>query len=217
MTAKQERFMHCINYAIPNTNKGLTRVRTLDTTVEERDLGILVTRDLKSHEQCTQGARKAQSVLGMVRRHFKELDKEDFTVIYNSYIRPHLEYCVQAWSPHLVKDKDCLERIQRRATKLVKGFSKLTYEDRLKKLGIYSLEKRRLRGDLIEAYKILTGKERVDKDKFFTPALNDHGLRGHTWKLFKPRCRSTIRRSFFCNRVTNVWNSLQQHVVCYDS
>jgi len=89
----------------------------------------------------------------------------------------------------------------------------LTYEDRLKKLGIYSLEKRRLRGDLIEAYKILTGKERVDKDKFFTPALSDHGLRGHTWKLFKPRCRSTIRRSFFSNRVINVWNSLLQHVV----
>jgi len=120
---------------------------------------------------------------------------------------------VQAWSPHLFKDKNCLERIQRRATKLVKGFSKLTYEDRLKKLGIYSLEKRRLHGDLIEAYKILTGKERVDKDKFFTPPLNAHALCGHTWKLFKPRCKSTIRRSFFSNRVINVWNSLPQHVV----
>jgi len=75
---------------------------------------------------------------------------------------------VQAWSPHLVKDKDCLEQIQRRATKLVKGYKKLTYEDRLKQLGICSLEKRRLRGDVIEVYKILNEKERVDKAKFFS-------------------------------------------------
>ena len=92
-------------------------------------------------------------------------------VIYKAYIRPHLEYCLQAWSPHLIKDKDCLEQIQRRATRLVKGFKKLTYEDRLKKLGIYSLEKRRLRGDLIEVYKILNEKERVDKAKFFSTCL----------------------------------------------
>ena len=67
----------------------------------------------------------------MVKRHLKEVDKEDFMIIYKAYIRSHLEYCVQVWSPHLVKDKDCLEQIQRRATKLVKGFRKLKYEDRL--------------------------------------------------------------------------------------
>jgi len=110
----------------------------------------------------------------MVKRHFRELEKDDFMVIYKSYIRPHLVYCVQAWSPHLVKDKDCLEQIQRRATKLVKGFKKLTYEVRLKQLGICSLEKRRLCGDMIEVYKILNEKERVDKAKFFSASL------GHT-------------------------------------
>ena len=87
---------------------------------------------------------------------------------------------MQAWSPHLIKDKDCLEQIQRRATTLVKGLKKLTYEDRLKQLGIYSLEKRRLRGDLIEVYKILNEKERVDKAKFVQPALDTYGLRGHS-------------------------------------
>jgi len=68
----------------------------VDTTVEKKNLAILVTSDLKSQEQCIQSARKAQAVMGMVRRHFKELDKKDFMVIFNSYIRPHLEYCVQA-------------------------------------------------------------------------------------------------------------------------
>jgi len=188
-------------------------IKTLDTTTEEKDLGILVTRDLKSQEQCIQSAKKAQSVLGMVKRHFKELDKEDFLIIYNTYIRPHLEYCVQAWSPHLVKDKVCLERIQRRATKMVKEVKKLKYEDRLRKLGIYSLERRRLRGDLIEVYKVLSGKEKVNKDKFFTLAQDNHGLRGHNQRLFKPRCRTTVRKQFFTNRIINQWNSLPQEVI----
>ena len=117
--------------------------------------------------------------------------------IYNAHIRPHLEYCVQAWSPCLKKDKDCFERIQRTATKLVIGFKKLKYEDRLKQLGIYSLEKRRLRGDLIKAYKIISGKERVDKTKFFQLAFVIYGLRGHTQKLLKPRCKTTVRSNFF--------------------
>jgi len=122
----------------------------------------------------------------MVKRHFKELDKEDFMVIYKAYIRPHLEYCVQAWSPHLIKDKDCLEQIQRWATRLVKGLKKLTYEDRLKQLGIYSLEK---------------------------PALDTYGLRGHSQKLFKPRCRTTARKTFFSNRIIEQWYRLSQHVI----
>ena len=102
-------------------------------------------------------------------------------------MRPHLEYCVQAWNPHLHRDIDCLEKIQRRATRLVKGFAKKSYEDRLRLLGFTTLQQRRLRGDLIEMYKILTGREGVDRDKFFTAASTEHGLRGHSKKLFKPR------------------------------
>ena len=134
----------------------------------EGEGGIHVTRDLKSEEQCTQSARKAQAVLGMVKRHFKELDKEDFMVIYKAYIRPHLEYCVQAWSPHLIKDKDCLEQIQRRATRLAKGLKKLTYEDRLKQLGIYTRWRNR---DYVETWSKCTkySKKRKGwtKPKFF--------------------------------------------------
>ena len=80
--------------------------------------------------QCIQSAKKAQSVLGMVRRHFKEIDTDDFKIIYNTYVRPHLEYCEQAWSPYLQKDKTYLEKVQRRATKMVKGLKKLPYETR---------------------------------------------------------------------------------------
>ena len=123
------------------------------------NLGVITTRDLKSHEQCIQATKKAQSVLGMIKRHFKVIDQEDFKVLYKTYIRPHLEYCVQTWSPHLKKDIECLERIQHRATKIVQGFKvEAIRRETENKLGMYTLRQRRIRGDLIETYKILTDK-----------------------------------------------------------
>jgi len=128
----------------------------------------------------------------MVKRQFKEIDKEDFGIVYNTYVRPHLEYCVQAWSPHLQKDKACLERVQKRAKQIMKGLKKLTHETRLKRLGIYSLQRRRLRSDLIETFKILTGRERIDSSKFFGLTGTTSGLRGHSLKLYKQRCCTTV-------------------------
>jgi len=98
-------------------------------TNEERGLGIFITSDLKPSLQCVKAANKVMSVLGMVRRNFKRLDVEGFRVIYKGYIRPHLEYCIQAWSPFLVKDKLVLENVQLRATKLVRGLKNFSYEE----------------------------------------------------------------------------------------
>ena len=180
---------------------------------EEKDLGVYITADLKPSLQCSKAAAKATAVLGLVRRHFKNLDKEDFLLLYNAYVRPQMEYCVQAWSPGLVRDIQCLERVQRRATKLVRGMRNKSYEDRLKALGMNSHEKRRLRGDLIETYKILTGKEKIDMEGFFQFADRDHGLRGHGLKLFVQRARTETRRRFFSHRVVSEWNRLPQRVV----
>ena len=80
---------------------------------------------------------------------------------------------------------------------MVKGLKKLPYETRLKRLGIYTLERRRLRGDLIETFKILTGKERIDYKKFFELADATSWLRGHSLKLYKPRCHTRLRQNFF--------------------
>jgi len=84
---------------------------------------------------------------------------------------------------------------------------------RLKKLGICSLERQRLRGDLIETFKILTGREHVNHSNFFELANVTSGLRGHSLKLFKPRCRTTVRQNFFSLRIINEWNKLSQDVV----
>jgi len=96
---------------------------------------------------------------------------------------------------------------------MVKGHQKPPYETRLKKLGIYSLERRRLRGDLIETFKILTGREHVNYNKFFELADVTSGLRGHSLKLFKPRCHTAVRQNFFSLWIVNEWNKLPQDVV----
>jgi len=144
----------------------------------------------------------------MVRRNFKRLDCKDFLIIYKTYIRPHLEYAICAWSPYLQKDIQCLESVQPAATRLVSGFKKLSYEERLRKVGLTTLEVRRQhkvvrrqRGDLIECYKILTGKENIDPHQFFHLSDNVHGLRGQSLKLSFNRSRLDLRENFFIHRV----------------
>jgi len=119
--------------------------------------------------QCNKAANKAMSILRMVNRALKRLNKEEFLVMYKSFVRTHLEYCVQSWNPYFVKDEEVLEKIQRRATKCVKGTKNKKYTEKLRDLGLTTLKRGRIRGDLIETYKILTGKENVNRYTFVLP------------------------------------------------
>jgi len=189
----------------------------LENTVEEKDLGIVVTSDLKVGAQCRKAASKAMSILGMIRRGFNQIDGDDFQILYKTYVRPCIEYCVQAWSPYLSKDIQCLERVQRRATKMVHGLKEAAYEDRLRSLGLTTLEQRRLRGDLILTYKLLTNKMEVDASQFFQPRNDTHNTRGHRLKLFVPSVRTCVRRNSFSQRILEHWNKLPSEVVDADS
>jgi len=193
-------------------NEGAT-IHTLQETDIEKDLGVYTTRLLKPSLQCTKAAEKAMSVMRMIRRNFSRIDVEDFRILYKGYVRPHLEYCVQAWSPQYRKDIDCLEKIQRRASKMVRGLQNKSYIERLRILGFTTLEKRRQRGDLIEMYKILTGKDKVEPGKFFHLAQSDYNLRGHNLKIFKPRCSTSFRLHSFSQRSIDIWNRLPREVV----
>ena len=161
---------------------------------------MFTTSNLKSSLQCVKSAEKAMSVLRMVRRCFKNMNQENSLTVYKVYIRPHLEYAVQVWNPYLREDIDCIEQIQHRATKMVNGLRNKSYTERLEILGLTTLEKERLRGNLIEIYKIKTGKKGLDQQQFFQLAATGHNLRGHRMKLVKPRCTLNCRRHRFGQR-----------------
>ena len=186
-----------------NENKILIETR------EEKDLGVWITNDLKPEKQVIAASQRAMTVLRSVKRAFVRFDIETFSIIYTTYIRPHLEYCIQAWAPYYAKDILLLEKVQRRATKLVWGLKDLSYEETLK---LFSLEERRLRGDLIQTFKLLTGKENVDYEILFNRSTNH--LRGHSFKLSKSQCNKLCRRRFFSQRVIDIiWNSLSEFIV----
>ena len=131
----------------------------LKASEEERDLGVIMHKSAKPSRQCAEASKKANSTLGRIRRTIVSRDKDTILRLYKSLVRPQLEYCIQVWNPYLKQDIEKLEKVQRRATKMIWGYKDLSYEERLKRCGLTTLEKRRNRGDLIEAYKIITGKE----------------------------------------------------------
>ena len=152
-------------------------------------------------------------MLGIIRRTFSYINKDNFILLYKTYIRPHLEYCQQAYSPYLVKDIERIEKVQRRATKLVHSMKDWCYEDRMKELNLYSLEDRRVRADMLLVYKIINGISNINMDKLFT--INTGKVtRSHHLQLKVPKCsKSDVRRNFFSQRVIVPWNQLSEKIV----
>ena len=183
-----------VNYKMGDT--------VLGTTVKEKDLGVTISADMKVSEQCGIAASKGNQILGLIRRNITYKGKKLIIPLYKAIVRPHLEYCIQAWRPYHKKDIDTLERIQRRATKTIPELRDLSYEERLKECGLTTLETRRLRGDQIEVFKILNGYENIDRNMFFS-LKKDSRTRGHEVKLVKDQCRLDIRKHSFSQRTIN--------------
>jgi hypothetical protein len=180
---------------------------------EERDLGITMHKSLSVSRQCAEAAKKGNRAVGQIKRTISNKSKDIVVPLYKSLVRPHLEYCVQAWSPYFKKDIAVLEKVQRRATRLIPELCDLRYEERLQACGITSLEDRRVRGDLIETFKLIKGLEKIPASRFFSEPPSSLGVRGHSCKLFKNRARLETRRHFFSNRVVDNWNKLPQSAV----
>ena len=175
----------------------------LKSSESERDLGVLVNENGKFSTQCNQVVKSANAVLGIIRRHITCKKKDIIVRLYKSLLRPKLEYCVQVWRPYLQKDIQNMERVQHRATKMIRECRMLNYEDRLCITGLTTLEKRRDRGDLIEVFKLIKGFDKVDCRQFFQLASCSR-TRGHRYKIVKFRSRSAIRKAFFSQKVVHI-------------
>ena len=195
---------------------------TLDGTLllestGEKDLGVLIDNELSFSKHIRGIVAKANKMLGLIKISFESLEENDdvkmFSNLYNTLIRPLLEYCVQAWSPRQKKEIEILENVQRRATKLVRQYKHLEYADRLKKLNLTTLEERRQRGDMILTYRLLNGLEDIDYRKFFTLQDSHYNLRRHSKTLKKEASRLNIRSSYFSRRIVNKWNSLTEYEI----
>ena len=144
-------------------------------------------------------------------------DRITWIGLYKQFVRPHLEYCVQAWSPWTVQDINLLESVQERAVKMVSGLSGKTYQEKLKELNLPSLADRRKRGDLIQTWKIIHEVDRVKCSQFFN-LIQEPVNRANTrftagrYNIVKPRVNLDIRKYFFSIRVIDPCNSLPESV-----
>ena len=196
-----------INYELKNE-----RIMTVD---HEKDVGVTIESDLSFDKHISEKVNKANRMFAMIRRSFQFLDSDTFKLLYTALVRSHLDYASSVWAPYKLKHIEKIESVQRRATKQLPGFRDLPYSQRLKKLKLPTLSYRRLRGDLIEVYKMF---EVYDKEvgqflKLWADMAPRTGNRGHPRKLYPQHANSQVRRNSFAIRVVKEWNGLPTNVV----
>ena len=179
----------------------------------KKDLGVQIDCDLKFRQHAASVVSKSTQILAVIRRSFALIDERTLPLLFKSLVRPHLEYGNLVWGPFNRADQRLVERVQRRATRMVPGLRDKPYDERLRTLQLPSLYYRRRRGDMIYTYHMFNGSVDMDPTHFFMLAT-DVTTRGHPYKLRKPSASCRARRSAFAIRIVNDWNGLPSEVVC---
>lgn len=204
--SKTEKYSYRLKETLP----------AMDYVENEKDIGVVIDNCLSFKDHILEKVNKSNSIMGVINRTYEYLDTTSFKLLYTALVRPHIEYANQVWSPQLKKYIDMVENVQRRATRVIPGLSNLSYADRLKTLKLPTLAYRRARGDMIELYKIVTGKYDAEVSTFIK-TQPEHSTRGHKYKIYKQRPRLNIRKNSFCFRTVDVWNNLPNSVVEADT
>ena len=184
----------------------------------EKDVGFTLHASLRPHKMTEVAARTGKSVLRQLMQTFKFRDKKVFIQLYKQYVRPHLEFATPVWSPWTQGDIDLLESVQEKAVKQVVGLKSRGYLERLKELGLTTLQDRRWRFDLIQTYKIIHGLDKVDCGTWFSlfgdiTNLHMTRLRQDPLNIIPGNiCHTDIRTNFFSKRVISPWNNLPTEV-----
>lgn len=191
--------------------ESLTERIQITKTECERDLGVLISNDMKPSCQANKAASKANSILSMLKNTFVYKDAALWKKLYTGFVRPHLEFAVAAWNPYLTKDINSLEKVQQRATKIPHKLKQFDYPTRCTNLGLTTLSTRRLRGDLIQKFKLENGLETIDWHIPPICSMPRGGHRGHFRREIIRFCNP--RHNFFNNRIVNEWNKIPDDII----
>ena len=188
--------------------------KVLNTTESERDLGVVIEKNLKPSTQCRKAAARARVVLGQITRNFHYRDKKHFLRLYTQYVRPHLEFASSAWSPWTAADIQVLEKVQEQALRFTHGLKGETYLERCAEAGLETLEKRRYNQDMMQVFKIIKGIDKVSLEKLFTKVDHTAGTRNAVSQtnLKKKMARKEVRLNSFSLRVVDNWNRLPEEM-----
>ena len=184
--------------------------------MKEKYLGVAMDANMKVSVQCRIAASKGNQVIGLIRRNITYKENSLIVPLYKAIVRPHLEYCIQIWSPYLKKDIHRLDKIQRRATKLIPGLGDFRYEERLQGMWTDNTRNAKIKGDQIKVFKILNGIENIDSNIFFE-MKESKITRGRNFTLVKKQSRLDVRKFSFSQRTINVWNKLSTECVYVSS